>query len=199
LAFRRNAIGNSQSANPLDDSDILLLDEDSDGNRQIFAIHYLQEVMKSASESGVFVDTSVQHALIWFLAKYDEENERELLNLFMPMVETDAVYGEAGILLDRDAIDLSFALRVCRRADRKRTCVYIYVLLNMFEKAVALALEIDMEFAKSIASRPVDYAVGKKLWLSIVQRVIATEAARDSSRVLDALKESKGLVRIEVR
>ena len=177
------------------------LDEDSYGNSKNFAIYYLQETLSRACVhlGEIVIDASVQHALIWFLAKYDEDSERGLLSLLQPLVDTEGVYGEEGVILDRDILDASLALRTCRRLHRKRSCVYLYVLMNLMEKAVHLALEISIDFAKAIAARPVEESLAKKLWLAIAQHVILSVGERDIGRVLDVLRDSGGVLRIEVK
>jgi hypothetical protein len=178
----------------------LCLDEDSYGNQKNFAIYYLEETLKRAcvQVGEIVVDASVQHVLIWLLAKYDEDGERGLLALLQPLVDTDGIYGEDGVVIDRDIFDPGLALRTCRRLHRKRSCVYLYVLMNLMEKAVHLALEVSIEFAKAIASRPVEFSVAKKLWLAIARHVIASVGESDIGRVLDVLRDSDGVLRIEV-
>ena len=178
----------------------LTLDEDRYGNRKNFAIYYLEETLQRACThmGEIVMDASVQHTLIWLLAKYDEDGERGLLALLQPLVDTDGIYGEDGVILDRDIFDPSLALRTCRRLHRKRSCVYLYVLMDLMEKAVKLALEINIEFAKAIASRPVEYSIAKKLWLTIAQHVIVSVGESDIGRVLDVLRDSGGVLRIEV-
>lgn len=222
------------------------LDQDSDGNRVNFAIYYLESYLvniKERERSGdgfCYVESSVQHALIWLLAKYDDDKESGLLKLIIPLVDTDSLYGDAeaegqsdhgSCLLDRDSIDISYVLRECKREKRTRSCVYLYVLLNCMEKAVTAALEIDLQLAKNIASRYQVHqsqfdggggsgregegegeggkgemmlsgvtgvaAVGKKLWLRIIEHVVLTLGKGGISQVLEMLHDSKGLLRIE--
>lgn len=212
------------------------LDQDSDGARVNFAVYYLQSYLTNSKERErngegfCFIEASVQHALIWLLAKYDDANESGLLKLIVPLVDSDSLYGdvEAEVvseecLLDRDSIDISYVLRECKRENRTRSCVYLYVLMNFMEKAVAAALEIDLSLAKSIASRYQVHqshmdvssfgregkdemmlsgvtgaaAVGKKLWLRIIEHVVLTQGKGGVSQVLQMLHDSKGLLRIE--
>ena len=217
------------------------LDHDSDGNRINFAIYYLESYLVNIKERErigdgfCYVESSVQHALVWLLAKYDDDKETGLLKLIIPLVDTDSLYGDAeaegqsdhdSCLLDRDSIDLSYVLRECKRENRTRSCVYLYVLLNCMEKAVTAALEIDLQLAKNIASRYQVHqtqfdggvsgrdgeegkdammlsgvtgvaAVGKKLWLRIIEHVVLTLGKGGISQVLEMLHDSKGLLRIE--
>jgi len=217
------------------DEDEDRLDQDSEGARVNFAIYYLETYLANAKErerSGEgfsYIEASVQHALIWLLAKYDDDSESGLLKLIVPLVDADSLYGdvEAEVsnecLLDRDSIDISYVLRECKRENRTRSCVYLYVLMNFMEKAVAAALEIDLQLAKNIASRYQIHqsqmdggafgrdgksdmmlsgvtgaaAVGKKLWLSIIEHVVLTQGKGGVSQVLQMLHDSNGLLRIE--
>lgn len=211
LESRRLAMSHRSSSSTGDDplqsnkghqnagDEALTLDEDSYGNKKNFAIYYLEETLQRACihMGEIVIDASVQHALIWLLAKYDEDGERGLLALLQPLVDTDGIYGEDGVILDRDIFDPSLALRTCRRLHRKRSCVYLYVLMDLMEKAVKLALEINIEFAKAIASRPVEYSIAKKLWLTIAKHVIVSVGESDIGRVLDVLRDSGGVLRIE--
>ena len=215
------------------------LDQDSDGNGVNFAIYYLETYLVNVKErerSGdgfCYIEPSVQHALIWLLAKYDDDKESGLLKLIIPLVDTDSLYGDIetethteDCLLDRDSIDISYVLRECKRENRTRSCVYLYVLMNNMEKAVTSALEIDLELAKNIASRYQLHqsqfdgesmmpsredgkdgsmlngvtgaaAVGKKLWLRIIEHVVNTLGKGGINQVLEMLHDSKGLLRIE--
>jgi vacuolar protein sorting-associated protein 18 len=196
----------------------LPLDEDSNQQKVNFAIYYLEEVLsRSHSNYGngnqlqqeqQHLDPSISHTLLFFLAKYDSENEEKLLNLLRPLVESSVGGGDyndtsiptSSILLDKTILNYQYILRICQRYQRKISCIYIYVLMNLFEKAVQLALLIDLNFAKTIASYAMDYHVSKKLWISIIDHIISKSNANQHyvQDVLDVLRESNGLIRIEV-
>lgn len=212
-----------QPAHRLQSPHTVRLDQDSEGNGVNFAVFYLESYLSRVKErerSGdgfCYIEPSVQHALLWLLAKYDDEKESKLLKLIVPLVDTDRLYGDIHseasceeCLLDRDSFDISFALRECKREKRWRSCVYLYVLMNFMEKAVQMALSIDLSLAKSIATRYQVYQsqfesgscegedkVGKKLWLLIIEHVLVKMGKGGISQVLQMLHDSNGLLRIE--
>jgi hypothetical protein len=79
--------------------------------------------------------------------------------------------------------DLEYALRVCLREEKKRSCVHIYGLMGLYEEAVDLALDFDAKFASQFADSPEDEYLRKKLWLKIVKRVI--ESTGDIKSAID--------------
>jgi vacuolar protein sorting-associated protein 18 len=180
------------------------LDEDSNGHKVNFAIYYLEEVLTQASLLDEHLDPSIQHSLLLFLAKYDHDNEEKILNLLKPLLDSSSDYdpplSSSAILLDKSLLNFQYILRICQRYQRKMSVIYLYVLMNLFEKAVKLALQIDLNFAKTIASYAIDYHVSKKLWISIIDHIISQSNANQHyvQEVLDVLRESNGLIRIEV-
>ena len=75
--------------------------------------------------------------------------------------------------------DIKYALRVCIQEGKHRACVYIYSLLHLYEEAVKLALQIDIELAKFCADKPEDEEVRKKLWLIIARFLIEVCLGRE--------------------
>lgn len=64
--------------------------------------------------------------------------------------------------------DVHFALRLCRENQLLDACVQLSALLGLWESAVDLALQIDVDLAKLTANRPQnDNELRKKLWLKI--------------------------------
>lgn len=64
--------------------------------------------------------------------------------------------------------DVHFALRLCREKKLLQACVQLSALLGLWESAVDLALEIDVQLAKQTANLPQnDNELRKKLWLKI--------------------------------
>lgn len=64
--------------------------------------------------------------------------------------------------------DVHFALRLCREKNLIEACVQLSALLGMWETAVDLALNINVELAKQTANLPQnDNELRKKLWLKI--------------------------------
>ena len=83
--------------------------------------------------------------------------------------------------------DKEYALRTCIKEDQKQACVIIYSLMEEFEEAVELALQLDVELtnkpdsriksgvelAKYHANRVTnDDERSKKLWLRIARHVV---------------------------
>lgn len=71
---------------------------------------------------------------------------------------------------------------------RRRACVKLLCELGLFEDAVSLALDIDLELAKAVANTPEDDdGLRRKLWLSIAKHVVqggsgAAAAAADAGK-----------------
>ena len=69
--------------------------------------------------------------------------------------------------------DLKYALRLCTQEHKKRACVHIYSAMGLYEEAVELALQVDIEVAKENANKPEDdEQLRKKLWLRIARYVV---------------------------
>ena len=49
--------------------------------------------------------------------------------------------------------DLKYALRLCSEHDLKAACVKIYAVMGLFEEAVELALQVDVDTAKMHANQ----------------------------------------------
>lgn len=101
-----------------------------------------------------------------------------------------------GVDPDEISYDLKYALRLCMEHDRKRACVHIYSLMKLFEEAVDLALDVDVELAKQQAEKPEerDDELKKKLWLRIARHVVEKE--KDVKRAMEFLHECD-LLKIE--
>jgi hypothetical protein len=186
-----------------------LLDKDSDGNTINFAIYFLEEAMRRAHSEGrgIFIEPSIYHTLVYLLSKYDGDDESGLLNLLRPLVIRQTGYqGEdddhtTESLLDLDSIDLNYILRTCKQMNRHKSYIYTLILLNMYEQSVQKALVIGISFTKEILAmlHAVESGLLKKMWMSLAQHVIATaDGTANTNLVLDILKESNGVLRIEV-
>lgn len=92
--------------------------------------------------------------------------------------------------------DLKFALRLCSEHDLKKERVHIYSLMGLYEEAVDLALQVDVELAKNQAAKPEeeDVELRKKLWLRIARHVVEEE--KDVKRAMEFLHECD-LLKIE--
>ncbi|RKP09914.1 Pep3/Vps18/deep orange family-domain-containing protein [Thamnocephalis sphaerospora] len=121
------------------------------------AIRYLKFVVGKLGN----VDPVVHNYLVTLFAAQAGDNEAELLS-FIGAEDGQRHY------------NLDYALRVCLRHNRLRSCVLIYGLLEQFEEAVDLALASDdLELARINADKPVDDEdLRKQLWLKIVRHVI---------------------------
>lgn len=68
--------------------------------------------------------------------------------------------------------DLKYALRLCSEHKHKAACVHIYSIMGLYEEAVDLALQVDIEMAKANADKPEDdEELRKKLWLKIGKNI----------------------------
>ncbi|KAL8568165.1 hypothetical protein ACOMHN_027688 [Nucella lapillus] len=76
--------------------------------------------------------------------------------------------------LDDISYDVKYALRLCSECEHKRACVHVYSLMGLYEEAVDMALEVDVELAKQQANKPneEDLELRKKLWLRIARHVV---------------------------
>lgn len=98
---------------------------------------------------------------------------------------------ETGCLLD-----LQSCLRLCFKLKLLRACVVIYSHMGLYDEAVNLALEFDVQLAKEIASRRVESEEHqKRLWLAIARDVLKGQA--DIELAAQLLDESKRLLKIE--
>ncbi|KYQ94001.1 7-fold repeat in clathrin and VPS proteins repeat-containing protein [Tieghemostelium lacteum] len=70
--------------------------------------------------------------------------------------------------------DLKYALRLCMKEKKLKACVLIYSAMELYEEAVDLALEVDIDLATENADklRETDEALCKKLWLRIAKHVV---------------------------
>ncbi len=85
-------------------------------------------------------------------------------------------------------IDLKYALRLCTRYGKTRACVLIYSALELYEEAVELALQVDIELAKQQADKPdEDKELCKKLWLRIARHVVQKQ--RDIKTAMSFLQQ----------
>ncbi|KAJ3435168.1 vacuolar protein sorting-associated protein 18 [Anaeramoeba flamelloides] len=117
------------------------------------AIRYLEFVIKELRNR----DKSIHHFLLWV---YIEGNyDRELLAFLKPIV-------------DFPCYDQKYALRLCKKYNKKLACAYLYCEMQLFEKAVEISLTFDIELAKNYADQPEDENLQKQLWLKIAKHVV---------------------------
>lgn len=83
---------------------------------------------------------------------------------------------QAGASPHRVHYDLKYALRLCAEHGHHRACVHVYKVLELYEEAVDLALQVDVDLAKQCADLPEeDEELRKKLWLKIARHVVQEE------------------------
>jgi vacuolar protein sorting-associated protein 18 len=102
----------------------------------------------------------------------------------------------------KPCFDLDYALRVCMQANQKKACIKIYTMMDLFDEAVTLALQIgEINLAKDHARSAKTDDVQKKLWLKIAKKVIeqVTHEYRDGDikEAIKILKDSNDLLKIE--
>lgn len=134
------------------------------------------------------------------LRNHDQAIHNYLLSLYAKLQPQKLI----GYLEDQDkeleknglCYDLKFALRLCSEHGLKRECVHIYSLMGLYEEAVDLALQVDVELAKNEACKldEDDVELRKKLWLKIARHVVEDE--KDVKRAMEFLHECD-LLKIE--
>lgn len=91
--------------------------------------------------------------------------------------------------------DLKYALRLCAEHGYLQACVLVYKIMELYEEAVDLALQVDVDLAKSCADLPEDdEELRKKLWLKIARHVVQEE--KDVKKAMNCLS-SCNLLKIE--
>uniref|UniRef100_A0A8B9SFC1 Vacuolar protein sorting-associated protein 18 homolog n=1 Tax=Anas platyrhynchos TaxID=8839 RepID=A0A8B9SFC1_ANAPL len=90
---------------------------------------------------------------------------------------------QAGTNPNRIHYDLKYALRLCAEHGHHHACVHIYKVMELYEEAVDLALQVD-----------VDLELRKKLWLKIARHVVQEE--KDVKKAMACLS-SCALLKIE--
>ena len=142
-----------------------------------FAIRYLEFVVEHGNK-----DAAIHNYLI---ALYASQEDEEPLLTFLR--------SQRG---GRCSFDLRYALRVCMRRGRTTACVHIYSMMRLYEEAVNLALQVDVELAKENASQPEDDELRKKLWLLIAKHTIDISDPSKIKEAITILKECD-LLKIE--
>ncbi|KAF0023281.1 hypothetical protein F2P81_023911 [Scophthalmus maximus] len=102
---------------------------------------------------------------------------------------------QAGTHASEIHYDLKYALRLCAEHGYLRACVLVYRIMELYEEAVDLALQVDVDLAKSCADLPEDdEELRKKLWLKIARHVVQEE--KDVKKAMNCLS-SCNLLKIE--
>jgi hypothetical protein len=100
------------------------------------------------------------------VALYSLEPEEQLLLNYLASAKSP---------LGRPFYDPKAALRLATERGKLRACVALLCQLGMYPDAVALALTVDLQLAKAVASSPDgdgEEALRRQLWLSIAQHVV---------------------------
>ncbi|XP_050295734.1 vacuolar protein sorting-associated protein 18 homolog isoform X2 [Anthonomus grandis grandis] len=123
-------------------------------------------------------DRAIHNFLLSLYAKYDPEKLMDYLS---------SQEQELGSI----NYDVHFALRLCTELNRTDACVQLFGLLGLWESAVDLALQVNLNLAKSMAnlSPENDLELRKKLWLKIAEHVVSEK--NDIQEAIDLLAELK--------
>ena len=116
--------------------------------------------------------------------------------------------------------DLQYALRLCTKLKEKRGCVTVYSRMELYDEAVDLALDIDLDLAKKVAdmaaievSSKITNGIGgneerdddatvlkRRLWLKIAKHEVQKDAKAGGGKIRDVMELVKScgqLIRIE--
>lgn len=118
-------------------------------------------------------DKAVHNFLLSLYAKYDAKKLMEYLksqghDINMVRIFLKFVCSSLGFAFQVN-YDVHFALRLCRENNLTLACVQLSGTLGLWESAVDLALNEDLELAKKMAnsSPENDTELRKKLWLKL--------------------------------
>ncbi|XP_055957598.1 vacuolar protein sorting-associated protein 18 homolog [Patella vulgata] len=143
------------------------------------AIRYLEFCVQQLDNK----DTAIHNYLVSLYAKIQPAN----LMIYLEM------QGENS---DNICYDVKYALRLCTEYKHTKACVHVYCIMGLYEEAVDMALSVDVELAKQMASKPDedDVDIRKKLWLRIARHVVEEE--KDVKRAMEFLHDCE-LLKIE--
>ncbi|ELU13053.1 hypothetical protein CAPTEDRAFT_223579 [Capitella teleta] len=142
------------------------------------AIRYLEFCVQTLGTQ----DQAIHNYLLALYAKLQPDKLMKYLHL-------------QGQEAEQVSYDLKYALHTCSESDHKRACVHIYSTMGLYEEAVDLALQVNVDLAKQNADKPEDDEdLRRKLWLKIAQHVVEKE--KDIKRAMDFLNECD-LLKIE--
>lgn len=90
--------------------------------------------------------------------------------------------------------DENYALRICLQQNKIRACVLIYEMKKLYEEAVELALRVDVDLAKQVASRPQDVELQKKLFIMVARHMLGVSGDPNKiNKAVDLLSYCKHL------
>jgi len=154
------------------------------------AIRYLEF---SISELNV-TDTAVHNYLLSLHVQYQPNSVLSYLK-------------QQGDDVSSVCYDVKYALRLCLQAltstcEDKFTlhlsCVHLYIIMKLYEEAVAMALQVGVNEAKEVVLLQQienEVEIKKKLWLMIAKHAVQEE--KDIKKSMLLLKESQDLLKIE--
>jgi len=158
----------------------ILIQENPYYNKCSETIRYLEHCVRNLKS-----DSRIVHNYLFELyARY--RDEATIMNYLENEIPTD---GDK-----QHYLDLQLCLRLCNELKLDKTCVVLYSYMGLYDEAVNLALQFDVELAKSIAKRVDSEDHQKRLWLLIAENVLGKNA--DIEFATGLLRESK-LLRIE--
>ncbi|XP_064195688.1 vacuolar protein sorting-associated protein 18 homolog [Anguilla rostrata] len=134
---------------------------------------------------------------VYQLAVKDEAIHNYLLSLYAKYKPDSLLLylDQAGTHQSEIHYDLKYALRLCAEHGYLQACVLVYRIMELYEEAVDLALQVDVDLAKSCADLPEDdEELRKKLWLKIARHVVQEE--KDVKKAMNCLS-SCNLLKIE--
>lgn len=158
----------------------ILIQENPYYNKRSETIRYLEFCIKTLKN-----DSKVIHNYLFELyARHrDEATLMDYLENEVPSDGTQQYY-----------LDLQLCLRLCTELKLVKTCVVLYSYMGLFDEAVHLALEFDVELAKSIAKKTDSDEHQKRLWLSIAESVLTKDT---DIRIATGLLRECRLLKIE--
>lgn len=158
----------------------ILIQENPYFNKCSETIRYLEFCVKTLK-----TDSKVIHNYLFELyARHrDEATLMDYLENEIPSDGTQQYY-----------LDLQLCLRLCTELKLVKTCVVLYSYMNLYDEAVNLALDFDIELAKSIAKGAESDDHQKRLWLCIAENALSKNA--DIEIATSLLRECR-LLKIE--
>lgn len=158
----------------------ILIQENPYFNKCSETIRYLEHCIKNLR-----TDSKVIHNYLFELyARHKDENT--LIEYLDNELSPDNV--------QQPHLDLQLCLRLCTELKLIKACVSLYSYMGMYDEALSLTLNVDLELAKSVARKPDCEDEQKKMWLIIAEHVLTMN--KDIQIATDLLRESK-LLRIE--
>lgn len=156
-----------------------------------YGIRFLQERLKTVGmDENPSEMVAGYHCLAWLLARYDSEEEEQLV-LFWKYLLDGLTHG-----VFPWSLDYEYLLREVKRNGRVRSVVYIYQLMGLHDEAVRFALSFDVDLAKMVASNVPDEGFRRQLWLSIARHIIDVE--KDTHQAVSLLNSCRNCLKIEV-